>query len=177
MSLIEDFGLVTPSRKLPLLALSIFDENNKKEMDILHINKVIRHYQYLTNKEEVEFTNYNLGAVSYEIEENMEILEESGLLRNVKNKIYKLTYLGEKAAEELKNEMSAKDIQKLEYSKQILNDLPYNELLFYMYKLLPETQKNSTQYHILKKSKRKIINSLLSKGKISEKMASKWLEN
>ena len=177
MSLIQDFGLVTPSRKLPLLTLSILDEKKIREMDILHLNKIIRYFQYLTDIETVEFSNYNLGAVSYELEENVEILEEYGFIKAVNGKKYGLTDLGEAAVEELKSEISGEQFKKLIYSKQLLNDLSFNELLFFMYKVLPETIEHSTQYHILKKSKEKIINNLLKKGKISESTAKNWLQN
>ena len=177
MSIVLDYGLAAPSRKLPILALSIFDEEGKQEMDILHINKVIRYFQYLADIEEVEFSNYNLGAVSYEIEENMVLLEEYGLIKKKNKNKYDLTDLGKSAVAELKVTISEEHLKKLIYSKQILNDLSFNELLFFMYKLLPETIENSTQYHILKKSKEKIINNLLKKGKISKNIAMKWLQD
>lgn len=177
MSLIEDYGLESPARKLCLIVLSINDDNNIKEMDVLHINKVIRYYEYLTQTSDVIFTNFKLGAVSYELEESIEILEELGMIEMVKKNTYNLTSIGEDAVNELLRKMDNSNLLKMEFSKKILNDLNFEEVLYFMYKVLPETQVNSIQFDRLEKKKTKIIKSLFHKGKISEKIASKWLES
>lgn len=67
MTLIEDYGLDSPARSLLLIVLSIKDRNQKTEMDKLHIQKVIRYYEYLIEKKEIDFSNFKLGGVSYEL--------------------------------------------------------------------------------------------------------------
>ena len=176
MSLTKDFGLDTPSRKLILLVLSVKDVNNKKEMDIIHLNKVLKYYEHLVEKEEIYFSNFNLGAVSFEIDENIDFLEDVGLIEEVKNNKYKLTNLGKRAVSELKNKISYDEFNYLKLSKIKLNDLPYNELLYFMYKEFPKTQEYSTQMYKLNIMKRNIINNLLKKKKIDENKAQTWLE-
>jgi hypothetical protein len=78
MSLIEDYGLFEPERKLILLALSVPDERNVTATDILHLNKILKLYQETTKSEEIEFSNYNLGAVSFDVQEDLDNLEEMG---------------------------------------------------------------------------------------------------
>jgi len=64
MTLVEDYGLDSPPRTLLLLVLSINDCNNRKAMDILHIQKVIRLFEQLRRRKENDFSNFKLGGVS-----------------------------------------------------------------------------------------------------------------
>lgn len=176
MSLVSDFGLDAPARKLPLLALSLPDNGGKKEMDGLHLQKTIRYYEYLVQKREIEFSNYKLGAVSYELAENVEVLEEVGLVEETDHGRLSLSPEGEQASKELQTEIGKTNIEKLQFAKKQLNDLTSDELLFFMYSLLPETTENSTEWERLSKRRVETVRVLYEKGRINSVTASKWLD-
>ncbi|MBM5805806.1 MAG: hypothetical protein FJZ49_07100 [Candidatus Verstraetearchaeota archaeon] len=165
MSYIEDFGLESPARAFILLTLFIKDICKKKAMDILHLQKVIRFFEFLKAKQDIDFSNYSLGGVSYEIQENIDTLLDVGLI-NRADHFYELTSEGEKAVMELMKILNVDDIQKMTYAKNKLNHLNSHELMFFMYVLLPETQKYSTEFAQLNKNRDKLIQSLFLKGAI-----------
>ena len=175
MTLIEDYGLDSPARSLLLTVLSIKDRNQKAEMDKLHIQKVIRYFEYLREKKEIDFSNFKLGGVSYELEENRETLLEYELIDQTNNH-FTLTNEGKTAAEDLRETLGKEEYEKLVYAKELLNDLPADELLYFMYKTIPETQKHSTEFQRLEKKKQAIVKSLFSKRKIDACTAINWLE-
>jgi predicted transcriptional regulator len=175
MSLIEDYGLFEPERKLILLALSVPDERNVTATDILHLNKILKLYQETTKSEEIEFSNYNLGAVSFDVQEDLDNLEEMGLIERNNKEEYNLTKEGKSVINDLKNTVNKEKYDQLIQAKKILNDLPYDEILFYMYKRFPQTQINSTQYRRLKTTSKVLINKLLNKSKINQTTAFQWL--
>ena len=134
----------------------------------------MRYIEFLKQKHEVDFSNYKLGQVSYELEEGIETLLEIGLVEKQGN-LYQLTDEGIKAANELKEHLDAEDLRKITFSKMQLNDLSSDELMFFMYKLIPESQTNSTEVNRLFKRSKELTESLFKKGRISAAMASKWL--
>src|SRR2546430_2358843 len=144
MSIVSDYGLDVPARRYLLLALSVEDKKGRKSMDILHLQKVIRYFEFLRQKTDVEFSNYNLGGVSYELQESVETLMENGLIDRSNSQI-ELSREGNKAVTELLTKLDKQDLRKLLFSKQQLNDLSGDEVMFFMYMLLPETQVNSTE--------------------------------
>src|SRR3990172_307274 len=174
MTLIEDYGLNSPARSLLLLVLSIKDRDQKTEMDKLHIQKTIRYFEYLRNKKEIDFSNFKLGGVSYELEENRETLLEYELIGQI-NHHFSLTEEGKTAAKDLKGILGIEEYKKLVYAKEQLNDLPDDELLYFMYKTIPETQKHSTEFQRLEKKKETLVKSLFSKRKIHACTAINWL--
>jgi hypothetical protein len=165
MTYIEDYGLDAPARSLTLLALSLVDETFKKTMNILHIQKVIKYFEYLINKQDVDYSNYSLGAVSYEIQENLVTLKEVGLVKQLDSE-YMLDPEGERAVSELTNMYTEKELRTLHYAKNKLNPLSDDELMFFMYTIIPKTQKYSTEYARLLKSKDRLIRGLFLKGAI-----------
>jgi len=175
MSIITDYGLDSPSRAYLVLALSIEDRKGRKSADILHIQKIIRYLEYLKEKKEIDYSNFKLGQVSYELEENLRTLQESGLVTNVGTN-FQLTAEGQQAAVELNRSTAADDLRKLSFAKQQLNGLDRDELLFFMYKLIPESQVNSTEAPRLMKRSRELVEALYRKEIISAAMAAKWLE-
>jgi len=175
MALTADYGLETPARRLLLVALSLEDRTRKRRMDMLHIQKVIRFYEHLRAKAlEVDFSNYDMGGVSYELHENIDTLQEYGLVHKQAD-CYELTREGERAARELRKEFTDDDLQKFAFSKHQLNDLSFEEVMYFMYKTVPETQENSTYYARLEKNKQSLVNSLFLKGRITSATATKWL--
>jgi len=132
MSLISDYGLDSPSRASLILALSLEDRNQKKEMDKLHIHKVILYFQHLRQIKEIDFSFFNMGGVSFELSDDLETLIDCGLVEEKHGK-YVLTKEGKKAAEELRNRQTSEDFKKLVFAKQQLNDLSFEELLYFMY--------------------------------------------
>jgi len=174
MSLIAEYGLDSASRTLLTLALSIKDKRQQKAMDILHIQKIIRYFEYLRQRNEIDFSNYHLGGVSYELEENIETLRDCGLVDKTDNR-YVLSEMGEQAAKELENRLEHNELQKLAFAKNQLNDLPTDELMFFMYKLLPETQRYSTEFARLNEKKDLIVRNLFLKARINASTAAKWM--
>jgi len=175
MTFAKNFGLEEPVRTLILLTLDLEPIGAPKEVDIVHLNKIIKLYQSESDRSNIEFSNYNMGAVSYEIEETMELLMEMDIIEIDTNNRYILTELGIKMVNEIKILVSDKDVEILTKSKKMLNDLSYNELLYYMYMKFPDTKENSTQMSKLNRMKIKLINKLVEKGKINREEADEWL--
>ncbi len=174
MTLVEDYGLDSPPRTLLLLVLSINDCNHEKAMDILHIQKVIRLFEHLRQKKEIDFSNFKLGGVSYELEENKEALIEYELIEPTDG-CFALTGDGNEAARALNQTFDKDEFGKLVYAKQLLNDLPGDELLYFMYKTIPETQKHSTEFPRLERKGESLVKDLFLRRKIDVATASKWL--
>jgi len=177
MSLLADYGLETASRRIILLVLSIEDGNGEKGVDLIHMNKIIKYYEHLINRIEIDFSNFNLGAVSYEIQESIDFLEEIDLIEESYNKKYYLTKDGELSVRELRNKIINDEFDKLKIAKKLLNDLSYDELLYFMYKLFPDTKNNSSQLNKLNRISRRVIHNLLEKKKINQEQADEWLLN
>jgi hypothetical protein len=174
MTLIEDYGLDSPARSLLLTILSIKDRNQKTEMDKLHIQKVIRYYEHIAETKDIDFSNFKLGGVSYELEENRETLMEYELIDQT-NHHYFLTEEGKIAAHDIVKTLRREEYEQLICAKQLLNDLPDDELLYFMYKTIPETQKHSTEFPRLEKKKELLVKNLFSKRKIDACTAMNWL--
>src|SRR5437899_1761032 len=174
MSVVADYGLDIPARAYLLLALSVEDKKGRKAMDILHLQKIIRYFEYLRERTDIDFSNYNLGGVSYELQESVETLMENGLIERSDSRI-ELSEEGKKAVTELQSRFDQNDFRKLLFSKQQLNDLTSDEVMFFMYMLLPETQVNSTEVARLLRKRKEITSDLFRKGRISAAMAADWL--
>lgn len=144
-------------------------------MDILHLQKVIRYFQYLRQKTDVDYSNFNLGGVSYELHESVETLMENGLIARSDSSRIELTDVGEKAVSELRSSFDPDDLKRLTFSKQQLNDLTSDEVMFFMYMLLPETQVHSTEVARLLRRSKEFTRDLFKKGRISASMAADWL--
>jgi hypothetical protein len=173
-----DYGLDSPARALLILALSMQDRAQKKEMDRLHIQKTIKYFEHLQQEEKIDFSNFKYGGVSYELHENLETLEECGLIDSVgtaKNPKYVLTEEGDNVAKELLATYGKEELRKLNFAKLQLNDLSYEEMLFFMYMLIPETQKHSVEFARLNKKRRTLVRKLFRKGRINSTTAAKWL--
>ena len=91
------------------------------------------------------------------------------------NNHFTLTNEGKTAAHELGEALGKEDYEKLVYAKEMLNDLPADELLYFMYKTIPETQKHSTEFQRLEKKEEVLVKSLFSKRKIDACTAINWL--
>jgi len=155
------------------------DKTNKKEMDKVHIQKTIKYYEHMQQDKTIDFSNFKYGGVSYELQENLDAFEEYGLIENIgssRRPKYVLTEEGEKATKELLERHSEEEIRRLRFAKLQLNDLSYDETLYFMYKLIPETQKNSREFERLDKKKHILIPKLFLKGRINLDTAAEWLE-
>jgi DNA-binding HxlR family transcriptional regulator len=144
-------------------------------MDILHLQKIIRYFEYLRDTRELQYSNFKLGIVSYELEENLQTLEESGLVEKQDGK-YVLTDEGKELTERLEKSFDKKDLQKLVFAKQQLNDLSSDETMYFMYRLIPESQMHSTEFSRLEKKRTVLVRSLFLKGRINSNTAAKWLD-
>jgi hypothetical protein len=155
------------------------DKEKKKEMDIIHIQKTLRYFEYLTQREDIDFSNFHYGSVSTELDESMEALSGSDLVDEIeyvgeKGSVFVLTGDGEKCAEEVEKEMNTVELRKLSFAKQQLNDLPLDELFFFMYRLLPQSAENSTVAVKLEKRKDELTRKLYKKGRINLNTATRW---
>lgn len=178
MSVIVDYGIDSPAKALLLLALSMDDRENRKEMDKIHIQKTIKYYEHLQQENVVDFSNFKNGGVSYEVQEVIETFEDYGLIENVGSSrypTYVLTQEGKNGAKELVDNYSEEDLRRLKFAKHQLNDLTFDETLYFMYKLIPETQEHSTQFERLEKKKHMLVKKLFLKGRINSDIASEWL--
>lgn len=174
MSEILDYGLDSPARALLVLVLSMEDRENQKAMSKLHFQKAVYYFENLQQDKEISFSNYIYGGVSFELQENMDTLVESGLVTRVGTK-YVLTPEGEDLAKKLVSEYEPDTLKKLKYAKHLLSDLSDKELLFFMYMTFKETQENSIEFRNLLKDKEKWVQKLFQKGRINSTTASEWL--
>jgi predicted HTH domain antitoxin len=163
MSVITEYGLDSPARALLILVLSL---KNREPMSKLHFQKAILYFERMQKQNDIDFSDFHYGGVSYELQESLEALEEYG---------YMLTEEGEMTAGELVKQYDKEALRRLVFAKQQLNDLPDKELLYLMYKLFPDTQANSTEYKKLEEEKQTIIPKLFLKGRITAHMAAEWL--
>lgn len=178
MSAILDYGLDSSARALLILVLSLKDREQKKEMGKLQIQKTVKYFEYLREDETIDFSNFKYGGVSYELQENLETLEECGLIDNVgtaRNPKYVLSEEGENAAKELLATYDDEKLRKLKFAKLQLNDLGFEETLFFMYMVVPETQKHSVEFPRLNKKRDTLVRKLFLKGRINSSTAAKWL--
>jgi len=178
MSVVLDYGIDSQAKALLLLALSMSDRNDQKEMDKVHIQKTIKYYEHMQQESNIDFSNFKHGGVSYEVQEVIETFEEYGLVENIgslRNPKYMLTEEGEIGAKELSEKRSEEELRRLKFAKLQLNDLSFDETLYFMYKLIPATQKNSTQFERLDKKKHVLVQKLFMMGRINSDIASEWL--
>lgn len=171
MSAVTEYGLDSPARALLILVLSM---KNNAPMSKLHFQKTILYFEHMQQREDIEFSNFHYGGVSYELQENLETLEECGLIDRIGNK-YRLSVEGGKVKTEVARLYDDEALRRLAFSKQQLNDLPDKELLYLMYRLFPDTQANSTEFKKLDEERHTLIRKLFLKERITANMAAKWL--
>jgi len=169
-------GLDSETRKVLMAVLSLEDKDKKRDMDIVHIQKTVRFFEYLAEKNDIDYSNYNYGTVSDDVDENMESLQEYGYIEEIGKDIYTLTEEGKECIKDIMEGLSQEDLRKLAFAKKQLNTLPFDELLFFMYKLIPQSVENSTVYYSLKKRQLPLTISLYKKGCINSSTAAKWLD-
>jgi predicted transcriptional regulator len=176
MSYIEDYGLNSPSRKYALIALALEDRKGCHQIDIMHLQKIIRYFEYLKNSQDIAYSYYKYGVVSYELEENVEKLQDNGLVDRDERNTLTLTPEGQDIARELSQSLDKRELEKLMFAKQQLNDLKLDELMFFMYRLIPESVVNSTEYQRLERKKATLVQGLFMKGRVNATTAAKWLD-
>ncbi len=175
MSYKEDYGLDSFARSRLLALLGFEDSSGRKVSDILRLNKELCYFQYLTKMDDIDFFSFNLGAVSDEIRETVDDFVEYGLVEQNQGGKYILTADGTVAEKEISHDLTPEEKKILKFSKEQLNDLTDEEVLGFMYFLLPKTAEHSKVIGGITKNKEKIIRSLYEKGKISAKTAANWL--
>ncbi|MFH2111202.1 MAG: hypothetical protein ABIJ47_08095 [Candidatus Bathyarchaeota archaeon] len=172
MSLMEEYGIDDPSVEIPLLILSFHKGDSLNE---LHIHKITRYFQYIKKKNYVTFSNFRKGDVSYEIQESLEELNSYDLIDKFDENC-EITPLGEEVTKEIIKTYDEETIKQLNLAYNRLKNMDDDELMFFMYNLLPESKKNSTQLSRLLKNKIQLTKSLYRKGLISKYTGAKWLE-
>ena len=162
-------------RKYSLVALALKDRKGCSDIDIMHLQKIIRYFEYLRKTNDIAYSYYKYGVVSYELEENVERLQDNGLVDRDEQDTLSLTPEGQDAAKELLQGLDKKELEKLMFAKQQLNDLKLDELMFFMYNLIPESVVNSTEFSRLEKKRVPLVQSLFLKGRVNSATAAKWL--
>lgn len=175
MSLIADYGLENSSASIILMVLSLPDINDNRNMGKMYIQKIIKYFDFLRDKEIIDFSNFKYGKVSYELQEDLEMLNEYDLI-NVENNEFSLTEEGENAAEELFRNQDEDEIKQLSFAKYLLNDLTLNELMFFMYMKFPDSIEYSIEFDRLKTRRDKLTISLYKKRRINANTAADWLD-
>jgi hypothetical protein len=170
----EDYGLDTPAKILPIIIMNFDDKNEKVRLDKLQINKIICHFEKITNSNEIEFRQFKLGFVSYEVSEDLEMLTEYGLLDKDENENYFITPEGQEAAKELLQDFPKEKTKALSEAYE-LRKLSSDELLFFMYKTYPESKSYSIVYFKLSKNDMKLVQGIYDKGLISASTALQWV--
>ena len=173
MGLIEDYGLDSRSKALLLLLFHVSGKGDTR-LNKIQINKMIRYFQLLSKKNEISFSQYNLGDVSFEIQEGIDELLDIGILEEDRSKLF-LSEEGKKASEELSKKSNKKDIELLSKSYNTLNGLSDEEIMFFMYNEIPESRINSKVYGDLMKRGVRLVQNLYNKGKISASTALSWV--
>ncbi len=175
MGLVKDYGLDSFARKWLLVLLKLPDRKGQKATDILRINKMLKYFDYLLDQKNIDFSCYKLGAVSDEVHETVDEFEECDLITKDQRANYSLTKDGQLATKELGPLLDEKETKLLQHTKNLLNDMTDDELLFFMYMTFPVTTKNSTEFPRLFRKKGELVKSLYVKGKISAATGAKWL--
>lgn len=175
MDKIEEYGLDTPPKILPILLFMVAGGAYRAHFNRLQINKMVRYFEFLIKKNEISFSNYNLGGVSYELTETLGELVDYGLLDQDEQDRYFMSKEGQQAGEELYKNFPKADCKLLEESCTTLMDLTNDELLFFMYKTIPKTQEKSTVFDKLMKNSVRLVQNIYNKGKISASIALSWV--
>ncbi len=123
-------------------------------------------------EDDTDFEPYFLGPHSDIVQNEAEELKNSNLITVEKGQI-KLTNDGKKIFQLLKKQYDPK-IEKISEFKEMLNDLPKNELLAFIYFSYPspeELEKESIEYQYLRPKRKQLAISLFLKDKISAQKA------
>lgn len=117
----------------------------------------------------LEYEPHLLGPYSEIVDNVLEDLLTLGLVEKERNS-YKLTTKGQ----EIFNSIKAKKefLEVMNDFKDFLHDLPYNEVLTFVYAFYPEYISESAKWDELKPNRIKVAVSLLKKGKIGFSKAS-----
>lgn len=175
MDKIEEYGLDSPSKMLPLILFEVADGSKRVQLSRLQINKMIRYFEYLSKSQDISFSHYKLGDVSYELSENLEVLVDYGLLDKTEHERYFLSDEGKEAGNELVHTVSKQNFGDMEKAYSTLKDLTDDELMLFMYKTIPETQEKSIVINKLIRDEVSLVQSIYNKGKISAAIALAWV--
>ncbi len=118
--------------------------------------------------EDLDFNAYSYGPFSEALEEYRDMLENSGLIKNLK-----LTDKGREIAEKIWAAADAREIKIVKGTADFLETLSDDELLLFIYVTSPEMAESSdVRDHILKK-RVEVALKILKENKISVSLASK----
>ncbi len=115
--------------------------------------------------EEAEYEPSLMGGLSDVLDWHVDQLEVIGLLRTEKAS-YVLTGAGEDCAGKLAREIPDSDLRQIEEVKKLLNDLPKDELLAFLYFLYPEMTVESHELARLMPRRKELAVRLFKRGKV-----------
>lgn len=125
-------------------------------------------------KDQVEFEPHHYGPHSYEVQDALENLESDGLV-DVNEEI-KLTAKGKEAAEYIKREFKAEELEFYLDIKRFLNNLSRMELLAYIYQTNKDMTTQSVELQNVKSKLLDYVISLYEKDKLSVAKAAEIAE-
>ncbi len=119
-------------------------------------------------KEELDYYAYLYGPFSEALDEFIDMMENSGLIRNLQ-----LTREGFKVAEHEWREASSEERKIVEKVGKFLHSLDEDELILYIYVTSPEMAKRSDIREKILKRRSEIALRMLKEGKVSLGLAAK----
>ncbi len=141
----------------------------------LHLQKEMYLLQNLFPKlaSETDYEPYMLGPHSEMVDDEVEELESSGLIRTKLGQ-FELTGDGENVIKLLKKHTSKKEIEKVKEFKDLLNDMSRDELLAFVYFAHPaqkDLEAESIEYERLLQKRKRLAISMYEKDKVSAQKA------
>lgn len=141
----------------------------------LHLQKEMYLLQNLFPKlaAETDYEPYMLGPHSEMVDDEVEELASSGLIRTMPGQ-FELTRDGESIVSILKERTNKKEIEKINEFKDLLNDMSRDELLAFVYFTYPDKkdlEEESIEYENLLQKRKRLAISMYKKDKISAQKA------
>lgn len=129
-------------------------------------------------REQSGYEAYLLGPHSDTVDEELEQLQDIGIITFDSNKIC-LTSTGKQIAKEVVSDISRKNpkiVDLVREYKRFLNDLSSDELLAYVYSAYPDMTEESVEYEKLKPKMEEYLLRLVGRNKISLSRAAELLK-
>lgn len=122
-----------------------------------------------------DFDAYLYGQYSETIDQELQYLEQNGVLCNAHGEIA-LTETGREIAKDVTKNTTSDILKAFIKYKEIFNDLTNKELLAYVYSAYPNMAKESVEYENLRPNMEDHIMSLVKKHKISAQRAAELIK-
>lgn len=122
--------------------------------------------------EELAYEPALMGPFSDALNWNLEQLEAIGLLKKTDSRFWATDFGGE-CVRVLQQEIDRSEFERADEIKELINDLPSNELLALVYVLHPETTSESREVERILPKRVELAVSLYRKGKVGLELGSR----